>query len=127
MITGFSSIGPTIDGRSHVEHLNYLGQVSTGQHPPITPETASLAAKAWHLIWVASGGKMPVPAACTGPDGEMSYSWDRDRHHLELEIIPGKPAEFFYRDRETEQLWGEDYNIGDPLSDEAIAKVKLLC
>ena len=69
---------------------------------------------------------MPVPAACTGPDGEMFYSWDRGHHHLELEIIPGKPAEFFYRNRETEELWGEDYIVGNALSAEAIHKLKLI-
>jgi hypothetical protein len=108
----------------HLEHLDFLKQVSTGERPPITAETAFLASKAWQLIWKASDYKMPVPAACTGPDGRMFYSWDRGRHHLELEIIPGQPAEFFYRDRETEQLWGEDYRIGDTLSSEAIAKLR---
>jgi hypothetical protein len=108
----------------HVEHLKYLDEVSTGDHPLITPETASLAVKAWGLIWAASGGKMPVPAACTGPDGQMLYAWDQGRHHLELEIIPLKPAEFFYKDRQTRELWGEDYTIGDPIPAEAVEKFR---
>jgi hypothetical protein len=108
----------------HWEHKNFLTRVSTGERPPITRETASLATMAWHLIWKASDYTMPVPAACTGPDGKMFYSWDHGRHHLELEIIPGQDAEFFYRDRETGQLWGEDYRIGDPLPAEAVAKLR---
>jgi hypothetical protein len=44
---------------------------------------------------------------------------------LELEIIPGQPAEFFYRDRESGELWAEDYAIGDPLPATAISKLKL--
>ncbi len=109
----------------HREHEMYLKEVSSvGAPPPITPETALLARMAWQTILDAFS-TMPVPAACTGPDGEMFYSWDRGRHHLELEIIPGKPSEFFYRDRETEDLWGEDYNVGDPLSAEALTKLRL--
>jgi hypothetical protein len=108
-------------------HLEYLKQVSTvGNPPPISEQTARLAEIAWQEIWKASRYTMPVPAACTGPDGEMCYSWDRGPHHLELEIIPGRPAEFFYRDRSSEQVWGEDYEIGERLSDEAVAKLNLL-
>jgi hypothetical protein len=107
------------------EHMAFLKRVSMGENSPITPQTALLAQKAWQKIWKATDCKMPVPAACTGPDGEMFYSWDCGRHHLELEIIPGKPAEFFYRDRETEYFWGEDYNIGESLSPEAVEKLKL--
>jgi hypothetical protein len=109
----------------HLEHQEFLNRVSTGDDATITPETAVLASKAWNQICIASGGKMPVPAACTGSDGQMLYSWDRDRHHLELEIIPGNPAEFFYRDRHTKELWGENYNIGDPIPVEAIEKFRL--
>jgi hypothetical protein len=107
-----------------MQHRDYLHRVSAGAHAPISLETAANAMKAWNAIWAASGGAMPVPAACTGPNGEMFYSWDRGRHHLELEIVPGKAAEFFYRDRETEELWTEDYAIGEALSPAAIAKLQ---
>lgn len=109
----------------HMQHLEYLKRVSTGERALITPETASLAIKAWRMLWLTSGGQIPVPAACTGPDGEMFYSWDRGQYHLELEILPGQPAEFFYRDRITEQFWGEDYTIGEPLPAAVVAKLPL--
>jgi hypothetical protein len=109
----------------HMKHLEYLVRVSTGERALISRQTALLARHAWRIIWLSSGGKIPIPAACTGPDGEMFYSWDRGRHHLELEIIPGQPSEFFYRDRETEQFWGEDYNVGDPLPDKVVEALPL--
>jgi hypothetical protein len=109
----------------HMKHLEYLARVSTGESALISQQTALLARHAWRIIWLSSGGKIPVPAACTGPDGEMFYSWDRGRHHLELEIIPGQPSEFFYRDRDTEQFWGEDYNVGDPLPDKVVETLPL--
>ncbi len=106
----------------HIEHLKYLERVSTSDDPLISRDTALLAARAWTLIWDASDGKMPIPAACTGPDGQMLYAWDHGRHHLELEIIPQQPAEFFYKDRETRELWSEDYTIGDPIPAEAVER-----
>jgi hypothetical protein len=109
----------------HVQHLRYLARVSTGERALITPATAELSVRAWHQILTASRGQMPVPAACTGPDGQMLYAWDHGRHHLELEIFPDRAAEFFYKDRETRELWGEDYSVGGPLPDEALKKVKL--
>jgi hypothetical protein len=115
---------PETDAK-HKKHLEYLTRVSTSECAVITPTTAVLAARAWRDIWTASRGQMSIPAACTGPDGEMFYSWDRGRHHLELEIIPGQPAEFFYRDRETEQFWGDDYTIGDPLPARVVEKLTL--
>jgi hypothetical protein len=116
---------PEILSPAIVKHLEFLDRVTKGESPPITIETAELARSAWQLIWQESGYRMPVPAACTGPDGEMFYSWDRGRHHLELEIIPGQPAEFFYRDRETGEFWGEEYTIHDPLPSKILARLTL--
>ena len=109
----------------HLEHLNFLKRVSTGESPPITPETALRASKAWRLLWKASDFKIPVPSAGTGPDGEMFYAWNAGRHHLELEIIPGQPAEFFYRDRESGEFWGEDYETDKPLPAGVVSKLAL--
>ena len=99
----------------HRRHLAYLTRVSTGGEALISPAVADSAALAWEIIRRRSGYQISVPSACTGPDGEMFYAWDSGRHHLELEMIPGQAAEFFYRDRVTEHFWGEDYAVGDPL------------
>jgi hypothetical protein len=109
----------------HTEHQEFLNRVSTGDDPPITPETASQAGEAWKQIWLASGGKISVPSACTNVDGKVFYSWDCGRYHLDLDIVPGGPAEFFFCDRETEQYWCEDYRIGTPLPAEVVSKLSL--
>ena len=109
-----------------LEHREYLNEVSLKlPDPPITRETASYAWVAWLDVRKATGFSLPVPAACTGPDGKLLYTWDRGRHHLELEIIPGQAAEFFYRDRETGELWGEDYTIGGPVPAGAVQRLHL--
>jgi hypothetical protein len=106
---------------AHAEHMRYLDEVSAGDDPLITSITAMLAAQAWEQVRAALGGAMPVPAACTGPDGQMFYGWDRGRYHLELEIVPGEPAYFFFCDRETDRYWGEDFTVGDPLPGPVLA------
>jgi hypothetical protein len=109
----------------HLAHLEYLARVSTGPNPPITAETAKNAKIAWLAIRKASHGRVPVPSAGTGPDGEMFYAWKNGRYHLELEIIPGQPAEFFYSDRETGEFWGEDFEVGTPLPPSIVSKLTL--
>jgi hypothetical protein len=105
---------------AHAEHMRYLDEVSTGDDPLITSITATLAAQAWEQVRAATGSAMPVPSACTGPDGQMFYAWDRGRYHLELEIVPGEPADYFYCDRQTNECWVEEYTIGDPIPDRVI-------
>ena len=47
-----------------------------------------------------------VPGAIRGPDGQLMLSWDVNEHHLEMELFQDKPAEVFYRNRNTEETWG---------------------
>lgn len=106
------------------EHLSYLREVSRGEGSLISRHTAQQAAEAWLHCWEATGYALPVPAACTGPDGHMQYNWDRGEHHLELNISPTEVPSFFYRNRQTGELWMEDYVSGRPNLD-VIAKLKL--
>lgn len=96
-----------------VEHYDWLEkQFKSGE---ITASMFARANQYSDLLLDPIKNKMPIPGAATGPDGEMFFGWDKGRHHLELELIPDQPAEWFYRDRETEEIWGEDQNDGDPL------------
>ena len=104
------------------EHFAYLDEcVRNGL---ISEETKSQARLAWIMI-EGCGDRIPVPAAVTGPDGEMFYSWNRGPHHLELEIIPGQPAEWFYRNRETEEYAGDDWTVGEIFPKGWFHKVRL--
>jgi hypothetical protein len=99
---------------AHADHLQFLAEIAAGHDPAVTPATAELARRAWEQIRAATGNRMPVPAACTVPDGQIFYCWDHHRHHLELEIIPNEPADYFYRDRQTNEYWGEECTIRTP-------------
>lgn len=108
-----------------LRHRFYLSRVSLGKEATIARGTAIVAEQLWQLVSKESQYRLPVPAACTGSDGEMFYAWDRGRHHLEAEIIPGQDVEFFYRDRETGQFWAEDYRPGDKLPSLVVAALTL--
>jgi hypothetical protein len=97
----------------HRAHRDWLYKVATGPDAVIAPEMAHRAWRAWCQAWSASGFRLPVPDACPGPDGELIYVWDRGRYHLELELIPDGPDEFFYRDRE--RIAGADRDPDGPL------------
>ncbi len=71
-------------------------------------ERARLALTVWKAVLHATDGRTPEPAACSGPDGQIFFSWNHGRHHLEVEFTEDDVAEWFYRDRETEAVWGED-------------------
>jgi len=105
---------PIVQQAKHEEHRRYLQRVSTeGKPPPITRATAKKSWNLWLSVRKAIGPFLPIPSAGTGPDGIMFYSWDKGDHHLEAEIFPDRDMEFFYRNRRTGELWGEDYAGGD--------------
>lgn len=121
-----SSIDDCALNKKHQEHLDYLDQISQGNDLVVNTTTANLARSVWMEILCVSNNRMPVPAACTGPDGQILYAWDKGRHHLEVEIFADQPAEFFYRDSDTGELWGEDHAItGGPLPSEVAEKLEL--
>lgn len=109
----------------HREHREYLQRVSTeGTSPLITPAVAKKAWDFWQVVRKAVGTTIPIPSAGTGPDGVMFYSWDNGEHHLEAEFYPNRETEFFYRNRRTGELWGDDYSKR-VLSADLLTKLRL--
>lgn len=94
--------------RDYLKEVAWAGDVSA--------ETAGRATKAWLRLSSMMSGRLPVPDAAPGPDGELLLTWDRGELHLELELMPNGPAEFFARNRTTGALWGEEYRPDIPLS-----------
>src|SRR5205809_6924017 len=88
----------------------YLHQLAQDQI--ICKPTMARTLEAWGRLAAAAKG-LPAPDATPGPDGQVLYTWDRDRHHLELEILPAGPAEFFYRDRRSGGLWECEFELSE--------------
>lgn len=69
----------------------------------ISNETAEEANKMWLLL----SPIILAPSVGVNANGKVLFNWDQGKHHLELEV---SPAEFFYRNRETGELWSEYFN-----------------
>jgi hypothetical protein len=103
--------------------IDYLDRITADKL--ITPQMARLAWDAWNKLSGATENTLPVPDACPGPDGVLLYTWDRGEHHLELEIFPASPAEFFYRNRTSGALWECEYVIGEPIPNDALTRLRV--
>lgn len=91
----------------------------------LTKETGELARKAWDEVHQRTKGRMSVPDACPGLNGQLLYTWDSGVHHLEIEIFPDGVIELFYRNRASGELWEEEYLEGKPLPNSALPKLLL--
>jgi hypothetical protein len=105
-----------------LEHLNYLRE--TEREGLISAATASQAKRAWFDCSRSTGYAIPVPAACTGADGQLQYAWDRDEHHLELNFSPEEAPFFFYRNRTSGEVWIDELENGYP-SERCIESLRL--
>jgi hypothetical protein len=103
--------------------IDYLDRITADNL--VTAQMAGLAWDAWDKLSVAADNALPVPDAGPGPDGQILYTWDREEHHFELEILPASPAEFFYRNRNSGELWEWEYVIGQPIPADVLAKLRL--
>lgn len=54
---------------------------------------------------------LDVPDCCPSSDEEfhIMFTWNRDEHYLECEVMTNGTFEMFYRNKLTKEIWGEDY------------------
>ncbi len=91
----------------------------------VSKQTADRAWEAWLHLSRVMYERLSVPDAAPGQDGELLLTWDCGELHLELEILPDGPAEFFSRERTTGALWGESYRPDAPLSAGARERLRM--
>lgn len=68
---------------------------------------------------------LEVPDACPGFRDNFMYTWSKAEHYLECEIFGTGEIEFFYRNRKTGQVWGEDTTIDQGFSTDILHKARL--
>lgn len=68
---------------------------------------------------------LEVPNACPGQNNDFMYTWSKDMHYLECEIFGNGAVEFFYRNRESGDIWGEDTTFERGFSAAIFEKVAL--
>jgi hypothetical protein len=72
--------------------------------PPLASERAL---ELWQAL-ERSGIEIPPPYAAATESGGLSMTWDRGRHHFEIELLSSGTYDWFYMDRDSEERSGED-------------------
>jgi hypothetical protein len=68
---------------------------------------------------------LEVPDACPGQNNDFMYTWSRAEHYLECEIFGNGVVEFFYRNRSSGKVWGEDTTLEQGFTTSILEKVEL--
>lgn len=76
-------------------------------------------------LFEAKGLCLEVPDACPGSKDNFMYTWSKSEHYLECEIFGSGEIEFFYRNRNTEEVWGEDTTLEQRFSTDIFNKASL--
>lgn len=93
----------------------------------ISEQTYMKAALAWGSIILASRRALPPADVAPGDDGSVLISWDREEHHLEVEVFPGDgPNELLYGNRLTNEVWSCELPATEALPRVARSKINLL-
>lgn len=91
----------------------------------ISSDTALLAREAWKEI-ERSLSFLPPPIVSTVENAQVMLSWDKNEHHLIIEIFPDKSVELFYSNRNTHSPWEYDSTVGASLPIEIVERIKAL-
>lgn len=78
--------------------------------------------KALKSLFEATGRCLEVPDACPGSKDNFMYTWSESEHYLECEIFATGEIEFFYRNRKTGEVWGEDTTLEQGFSTDILEK-----
>lgn len=76
-------------------------------------------------LFQARGLWLEVPDACPGSKNNFMYTWSKSEYYLECEIFGTGEIEFFYRNRNTGEVWGEDTTLDQGFSGDILDKASL--
>jgi len=76
-------------------------------------------------LFQARGQWLEVPDACPGSKNNFMYTWSKSEYYLECEIFGTGEIEFFYRNRNTGEVWGEDTTLDQGFSGDILDKASL--
>ncbi|MEO1401224.1 MAG: hypothetical protein AAFV72_08185 [Cyanobacteria bacterium J06635_1] len=71
------------------------------------------------------GRKLEIPDACAGDQDDFMYTWSKNEHYLECEIFGNGNIEFFYRNRHSSEVWGEDTTLDNGFSNAIFEKLSI--
>lgn len=81
------------------KHWEYLDVIC--EKGFISKQTAIISENILFNLFLTN--KFIMPTSSTGPEGRFMLCWDKNEHHLEIEIFSTNKTEIFYRNRITEK------------------------
>jgi hypothetical protein len=66
------------------------------------------AARFWAAAKALTQRPLRPPQAGPTADGVLQFVWDAGEHHLDVDFLPDGTFEWFYRNRSTGELEGQD-------------------
>lgn len=102
----FRALDASVWSTKDAEHRAYLKRMATEKVVP--PELARRAVLIWFVISVTTHNELPIPAAAAFTGGPIEYHWDEGPHQLSVEIPATGPCHWFYRNKATGEVWGEE-------------------
>ncbi|HKH44800.1 MAG TPA: hypothetical protein VKM72_09065 [Thermoanaerobaculia bacterium] len=74
---------------------------------PLSPVRATQVLELWQSL-ERSWGEIPPPHAAATEAGGFSMTWDRGRHHFEIEVLTDGTYDWFYMDRDSQDRAGAE-------------------
>ncbi len=84
--------------------------------------------QAWKLLSDYFSNKdlcLEVPDACPDQKNNFMFTWSKSEHYLECEIFGNGEIEFFYRNRKSGKVWGEDTTLEQGFSASILEKASI--
>lgn len=102
-----------------LQYLNALSIETQDEKCEFTQVVIEMAGQIWEKLqtyFYAKGRSLDIPDACPGSHDNFMFTWSKREHYFECEIFDSGEVEFFYRNRQTGQNWGEDTTLEELVS-----------
>jgi hypothetical protein len=116
-----------INDKDHQKMWNYLQSLSHETENKCDKSVINISIEFWKKLkdhFKSRNVCLNVPDACLGYNHNLMFVWSNQEHYLECEIFSNQQIEFFYRNRNTNAVWGEDIEFNNhKFSDDILAKL----
>ena len=65
----------------------------------------------WNVAWYEMDQALPVPAAAAFTGGLIEFHWERETHWASVEIPLDGPCHWFYRNTQTNEVFGVEVPV----------------
>lgn len=113
----------SISDRIEEPLISYLDEMVTKQL--VSTEVQHTAIELWGKLEKASNFNLPEPDGLPGPECSFMLAFDDGTLHLEFEINKPNRVEAFFLNRDTDEMWEEDFEAHLDLSETLLEKIRV--